>query len=289
MQKRILGFLLIFATGFINAQSFDENFDQVDSLLLNGWISDNNSNPQGSGSWAQDNGNFVAFNGPTNSSIVCGYTSIPLAQSGDISNWLITPTIQFTTGDSIVFWTISYQNGTYPDRLEVRLNRNNTTDAGSTSSSVGDFDTTLLVINPSLFSGGAYPMVWTRYAFKIEGVNPSQPCRLGFRYYVTNGGQAGANGSTIGIDHFQYKSNVIGIENETTLLAFVQLINEQIIIHVPESTDPFNVELMDISGKVVLSGNYLLTATINTEDYSGGIYMVKILYHGKYLIKKISF
>jgi hypothetical protein len=290
MQKRILYFLVIFFVGSLHAQSFNENFDHVDSLFLNGWVKQNNSSPLGPDSWQQDAGNFAAQNGPVNSSIVCGFRSIPLGQSGDISNWLLTPTINFINGDSIVFWTISYQNAAYADRLEVRLNRSNTTDVGSDPSSVGDFDTTFLVINPTLTtSGGAYPMIWTRYAFKIDGVSGSQPCRLGFRYFVTDGGQTGTNGSTIGIDHFQYKSTLVGIEDQTPLLAFVQLLNGELLINVPGATHPFSVELLDMSGKTIYHNEYDETAAINIGDYSNGVYMIKIIYEGKYLIKKISF
>jgi len=289
MQKRILYFIIITFFSSLHAQSFNENFNDVDSLFLNGWVKQNNSAPLGSGSWEQDVGNFTAQNGVSNSSVICGFKSIPLGQSGDISNWLITPTINFSNGDSIVFWTISLQNGTYPDRLEVRLNRSNTADVGTSSTSVGDFDTTFLVINPTLISAGAYPMIWTRYAFKIDGISLLQPCRLGFRYFVTDGGQAGSNGSTIGIDHFQYKSNLVGIEGESPLLAFVQLLNGQIMISIPGATGSFTVELLDMSGRTIYSSEYQKSAGINIGDYSNGVYMVKIVYQGKYLIKKISF
>lgn len=290
MQKRILYFLILTIFGSLHAQSFNENFDDVDSLFLNGWVRQNNSAPLGSGNWEQDDGNFTAQNGSSNSSIVCGYKSIPLGQSGDISNWLITPTINFTNGDSIVFWTISYQNGAYPDRLEVRLNRSNTTDVGTNPTSTGDFDTSFLVINPTLTTvGGAYPMIWTRYAFKIDGVSMAQPCRIGFRYFVTDGGQTGANGSTIGIDHFQYKSMLVGIEDETPLLAYIHLLNGYIMINVPDAVVPFSVELLDVSGKIIYNGEHDQSAAINIGEYSNGIYLIKIVYQGKYLIKKISF
>lgn len=290
MHKRILIILFLFCVGKINAQSFIENFSNVDSLFLNGWVQQNNSSPAGSGGWQQDFGNFTAPFPPNNSSIVVGYTSIVSGQAGDISNWLITPTINFTTGDSIIFYTISYQNGAYADRLEVRLNKNNTTDVGFTTTSVGDFDSLLFTINPTLTTtGGAYPMIWTRYACKIDGVSPATPCRIGLRYFVTDGGQAGTNGSTIGIDHFEYKSTLVGIEDNEPLLAYVQLLNGLIHIDIPQSTHSFTVELMDISGKLIHAGTYEKQASIDVGNYSGGVYLIKIVYEGKYLIKKISF
>lgn len=290
MQKRIIIILICFFPLLGNAQNFVEDFVDVPSLYLNGWFQVNNSSPMGTGTWEQDFGNFDAPFGPDNSSIVVGYTSIVAGQSGDISNWLITPTINCTEGDSIIFYTRSFQNAAYPDRLELRLNRTNTIDVGISITSVGDFDTTLLTINPTLtISTGGYPMIWTRYAVMIEGISPSTPCRIGLRYFVTDGGQAGVNSSTIGIDHFEYKSVFTGIENETPLQAFVSMSNGQIGVQVPQATHSFMVDLLDITGKTISMGAYDQEAWIDSRQFSQGVYLIKIVYEGKYLIKKISF
>lgn len=272
------------------SQSFVEGFANVPILFSSGWVQINNSSPVGSGNWRQDNGNFTTPFGALNSNIVVGYTSIASGQSGDISNWLITPTISMTPGDSIIFYTISFQNSTYPDKLEVRLNRNNTIDVGTSTTSVGDFDTTLFIINPTLTTGsGGYPMLWTRFACKIDGIAPSTPCRIGLRYFVIDGGQTGENSSTIGIDNFEYKSVLTGIENDVPLLAFIKFINGQIIIDIPGVTHSFTVEYIDVSGKILHHAEYEKTAAIDIGNYSNGIYLIKIMYEGKYLIKKISF
>jgi len=292
MQKRILFFLFLFSVIQLNAQNFTEGFMNVPALFSSGWVQQNNSSPSGSGGWMQDNGNFDAPpSSPLNSVIICNYTSIASGQSGDISNWLITPTINLTNGDSIIFYTRSFNNSAYPDRMEVRLNRTNTTDVGSSSTSVGDFDTTFLTINPGLITGsGTYPMIWIRYAFAITGVpSSSTPCRIGFRYFVTDGGETGVNGSTIGIDDFQYKSIFTGIEGEEPLHAFIQLNNGVLNIDVPDATQMFSVELMDVSGKVLSKAEYEKNATIYLNEFSAGVYLIRVVYQGKYLIKKISF
>lgn len=290
MQKRIFLLLLICTPILLSAQNFTEGFDTVSNIYLNGWVQKNNSSPMGSGTWEQDFGNFTAHSGSSNSSVVVGYTSITDGQSGDISNWLISPTITFDPGDSIIFWTISFQNTTYPDRLEVRLNRSNTTNVGSSTTDVGDFDTTLLVINPNLEQIlNGYPMVWTRFGIRIDGIGPATPCRIGLRYHVTDGGQAGSNSSTIGIDDFEYKSIYTSVENENPLTAYVTLVNSQLIIEVPEAVSDFETELVDISGKKLISGKYNKTAILDMQEYSSGVYLIRITYKGKYLIKKISF
>ncbi len=292
MQKRILFFLTSFIGLYLNAQNFTEGFTDVPALFSSGWAQQNNSSPFGSGGWMQDNGNFdQPPSAPNNSVIICDYTSIASGQSGDISNWLITPTINLTNGDSIVFYARSFNNSAFPDRMEVRLNRNNTTDVGSSTTSVGDFDTTFLTINPGLVSGtGGFPMAWTRFAFAITGVpTSSTPCRIGFRYFVTDGGENGSNGSTIGIDNFQYWSVFTGIEGEEPLHAFIQFINDQLIVEVPEAVRPFSLELMDISGKLLNKGEFEKSFSTDLSFFPDGVYLLRIVYEGKYLVKKISF
>jgi hypothetical protein len=109
------------------------------------------------------------------------------------------------------------------------------------------------------------------------------------RYFVTDGGQAGVNSSTIGIDHFEYKSVFTGIENETPLQAFVSMSNGQIVVQVPQATHSFMVDLLDITGKTISMGAYDQEAWIDSRQFSQGVYLIKIVYEGKYLIKKISF
>lgn len=291
MHRRILFILALFSSS-LYSQGFVEGFDTVTNLFSNGWVQQNNSTPLGSGIWAQDNGNFPdpIPSPPTNSSIVVGYTSIASGQSGDISNWLITPTISMSPGDSIIFYTISYQNSAYPDRLEVRLNRNNTTDVGSSTTSVGDFDTTLFTINPNLITtSGGYPMIWKRYACIINGIAPLTACRIGLRYFVTDGGQTGSNSSTIGIDNFEYKTALIGIENQSPLFAYTQLINGQIVIEIPEATHSFTAEIIDMWGRILHHADCDKSCAFDVGNYCSGVYLIKIVYEGKYLIKKISF
>ena len=108
MHKRIYLFLALLFPMLGYSQSFVEGFTDVPNLFATGWVQTNNSSPLGPGNWRQDNGNFTAPFGASNSSIVVSYTSIVSGQSGDISNWLITPTISMSPGDSIIFYTISY-------------------------------------------------------------------------------------------------------------------------------------------------------------------------------------
>ena len=109
-------------------------------------------------------------------------------------------------GDKFTFWTRT-TTGTFPDRLQVRQSTNGASvNVGTTESSVGDFSTLLLDINPNLTSTG-YPTAWTQYTLTMSGLPAAGISgRLAFRYYVTGAGPAGANSDFIGIDNAVYTS-----------------------------------------------------------------------------------
>jgi hypothetical protein len=169
-----------------------------------GWAITNNSSPAGTATWFQGNATvFPSHIGDPTSYIGVNFNSV--AGANTISNWLLTPEFMFNNGDSFSFWTrVPTGGGTFPDRLEVRWSGNGgSTDVGTTATSVGDFDTLLLSINPDLTSTG-YPEVWTQFTVDISGLSGPTSGRLAFRYFVTNGGPSGANSNYIGIDTFEY-------------------------------------------------------------------------------------
>jgi hypothetical protein len=86
----------------------------------------------------------------------------------------------------------------------VRLSTNGaSTDVGATATSVGDFQTLLLDINPNYTLTG-YPNVWTKFIVPVSGIPSPTTGRLAFRYFVENGGPSGANSDHIGIDTVVY-------------------------------------------------------------------------------------
>ena len=52
-----------------------------------------------------------------------------------------------------------------------------------------------------------YPSVWTQYSVTLSGISGTPTGRLAFRYFVENGGPAGANSDYIGIDTVAYDCN----------------------------------------------------------------------------------
>lgn len=187
----------------------NEGFDNVAALTSSGWFMQNNSQPTGTTGWFQGNPDvFTAQAGATNSYIAANFNNT--SGTGTISNWLLTPTVTFNNGDQIKFYTRTQTDSTLPDRLEVRLSTNgSSTDVGTTATSVGDFTTLLLTINPNLEQSG-YPQTWTQYTLTLSGLPAAGvTARAAFRYFVTNAGPTALNANYIGIDTFQYIPAVV--------------------------------------------------------------------------------
>ena len=80
---------------------------------------------------------------------------------------------------------------------------------GATNTSVGDFSTLLLDINPTYTASG-YPTAWTQYTLTMRGLPAAGVNgRLAFRYFVENAGPGGANSDYIGIDDVVYTTTTM--------------------------------------------------------------------------------
>ena len=205
--------------------SYHEEFDSMQRVIDMGWKGVNLSDPIGSQSWQQ--GSFVADNvkgGPFFSSISAhSYKAsanelafVPYTAGAGLSFincWLITPELSMKNGDKISFWTTTADPVGFPDRMQVWLNpTNNSTNVGRSAGDTGDFTVKLLDLNPNLSTSpypDGYPTTWTKFEIVISnlpnGTIP-QKHRVGFRYYVKDGGPDGAVSNEIGIDDFDFIS-----------------------------------------------------------------------------------
>jgi PKD repeat protein len=206
--KRASFLLLALVVGGSNsnkasAQVIAEGFDNILTLPASGWTMQNLSSPLGLTNWFQGNDLvMLAYTGNNDSYIGANFNNT--SGTGTISNWLITPNRTFNNGDQISFFTAKADPDIYPDRMQVRLSTNGTsTNVGATSTSVGDFTTLLLDINPTLDTG-IYPTTWTQYTITLSGLPGPTSGRIAFRYFVTSGGPDGDNSDYIGIDEFFY-------------------------------------------------------------------------------------
>jgi len=173
-----------------------------------GWTNINHSEPVGIPSWRQGAQSnifppvwFIAQSGPEESYAGVDYDSTDTL--GTISDWLISPPLNFRNGDIVQFFTragIPNNPATiYPDRLELRLSTaGDSLDIGTGAFGTGVF-ALLLSINPTLQQDG-YPYVWTAYSVILTGLSVPVQGRLAFRYFVENGGSDGENSYYIGVD-----------------------------------------------------------------------------------------
>ncbi len=176
-----------------------EGFDDITTLIPNGWARINNSQPLGTTNWFQGiPAVFPSQSGAPNSYIAANFQNT--GTTGTISNWLLTPSLTLQNGDQLSFFTRQPLGSTFPDRLQVRMSLNGaSTDVGMTATSVGDFATLLLDINPTYIIG-VYPQVFTQFTVTLSGIGSPTTGRLAFRYFVEDAGLSGANSDYIGID-----------------------------------------------------------------------------------------
>lgn len=282
MKKTLLSISLILSFGVGLAQNLiSEGFTTFANLATAGWITTNQSSPVGASTWAQGGGSAFTSGGQAGgatSFTLCNFNST--VGVGTISNWLITPTLSLQNGDVITFYSRAGGTGTgtvYPDGLEVRLNSTDVTASGNPSGAtgVGAFTTLAVAINPGLTTTG-YPFVWTQYTYTVSGLTGTVPCKIGFRYYVTNGGPDGANSNIVGIDTFSvdrtlstddfFKNNFAVYPNPTRDVLNVSNVNS---LEITDAT------ITDINGRIVKEFRSSI-ASINVSDLNAGIYFLKI-------------
>jgi hypothetical protein len=205
--------------------SYREEFDSMERVVAAGWKAVNLSNPIGGDSWQQ--GSYIV-NATKGGPFVSGIPAHSYKASANelafvpytcgeglsfINCWLISPPLTMKNGDIISFWTRTKDAVSFPDRMQVWLNPNNDgTNVGRSDASTGDFTVKLLDLNPNYsFSPypDGYPTTWTKFEFIISGLpngTIAQKHRVGFRYYVKNGGPSGSVSDEIGIDDFEFLS-----------------------------------------------------------------------------------
>lgn len=191
-------------------QTHTQEFDNIASATSAGWqfrnlSEDHSSNAPG---FVNTQG-LAAFSG--SGSIMCTYE----ANNGDglISVWAISPKVILQNGDKISFYTISANDysdpaNVFPDRLQLRVSPYGGDEIADDPTAVGGFTVNLVDVNPSLSATlpSAYPDQWTKFEGTISGLSKPVEGHYAFRYFVADGGTAGANSNAIAIDKVIYTS-----------------------------------------------------------------------------------
>jgi hypothetical protein len=202
----LLGVSTLLLTQVISAQTLlSEDFEgTITDLTTAGWTITNNSDPIGALDWFKpvDASLFAAHLGTDTSYVSSSFEAVDTL--GPISNWLLTPSLSLQNGDMISFYTRATAAEIAPDVLELRLSTaGNSTDVGTTATSVGNFSTLLITINPNVTVGLAdsYPITWTQYSVTLSGLaSGGVTGRFAFRSTVVDGGAGGTNGDYLGLD-----------------------------------------------------------------------------------------
>jgi len=199
----LVGFLAVLGVVESRAQALSEGFDVVP---VAGWFTQNNSTPNGTTGWFQGSSVFPSQTGAANSYIGANFNNS--TGTNTISNFLVTPVRTLSAGDTISFYTRTVSASAFPDRLQVRISlagASTNVGTGVLETSVGDFTTKVLDINPNYDTGG-YPEAWTLQTIVLTAAQVPTPTsgRIALRYFVEDAGPSGNNSNFIGIDTFNY-------------------------------------------------------------------------------------
>lgn len=228
-------------------QSLVEEFDTLSAAKSRGWLLKNRSEPIGPAVWVngttgnQSMGTTDAYSSKATATgfISTDYSSCAITGNlgeGTISNWVISPKVMLQNGDKIIFYARGLDSvSRWGDRLQVLINKNNDGAECGRGLNPGDFDVTLLDINPLNASGFtvpaiaaqaypwpfasappfpliydnamSFPRFWTRFEARIPANSLPKPVlgRFALRYFVPNGGTNG-RGDHISLDSIAYVS-----------------------------------------------------------------------------------
>ncbi|WP_339887662.1 choice-of-anchor J domain-containing protein [uncultured Flavobacterium sp.] len=283
-MKKTLLLCALLVSAFSNAQNLiTEGFDTYANLATAGWLATNQSSPLGASTWAQGGGTAFATGGQAGgatSFALCNFNSTTGA--GTISNWLITPVLNLQNGDVVTFY--SRTGGTsspFPDRLEVRLNTTDATVGGNPSGAtgVGAFTTVALTINPNLTTTG-YPLTWTQYTYTITGLTGIVASKIGFRYFVIDGGPDGSNSNIIGLDSFSVDRPVASTQSffANNFSIYPNPANNVLNLSVKNGLAINEITMVDINGRTVKTITNSLNSEmeINVSDLTSGVYMLNV-------------
>ncbi len=181
-------FVLFFKNSHAQNIIFKDDFNgnnSVAGLQARGWVViDNDGGGTSPGAWFQGNPTvFKAFEGPDSGYVASNFAGANT--SGLIDEWLITPVLSVSQGDTLTFWARSAQNTGFNDSIFVFVSP-----TGSTSLSSYQF----------VFSAKLDINNWQSY---FVAFNSSLSARIAVRYFVLNGN---TKGDYIGLDLFQLKS-----------------------------------------------------------------------------------
>ncbi len=169
-RASLLGILLVVGIGlqaWVRPQApnaptvLNENFDDFDDVLADGWVIVNASEPINTNNtqhnrWKQGKSNnydyFDSHSGADDSYAASSWRASTGDNDSIVSNWLLTPPVVLENGKTVSFWTRAADCLENPDRLDVRFSTAGTSTNVATGNNTGNFSNLLGRINPDLDS-----------------------------------------------------------------------------------------------------------------------------------------
>jgi hypothetical protein len=200
----------------VGVLSLSEGFESVSGLSSKGWFFQNNSSPipLSPSTWTQavtSTSNFAAQSSPADSYAQVDFSSTAgdiTQANGTISNWLITPELDFSQGGVFSFFARTFGGNSRAELIEARLSgAGSSINVGTLATDVGDFTTLVgaagsLTIPATSPGSGISTSSWTKYSFNIAPQAGSG--RLAFRYFATDGGVNGTQAQYAALDTVSY-------------------------------------------------------------------------------------
>jgi hypothetical protein len=191
----------------VAVSTLNQGFESVAGLTAAGWAFQNNSNPgplatTPTANWGQGvAGNPVNAQAGANASYIFVGADSSAGDAdganGQVSNWLITPELDFSQGGTFSFYTRTFLGNPGLERIDVRLsNAGASTNVGTTPTDVGDFTTSLLTVGSltaPLVYPGAVSTTNNYQQFTLNIAPTAGTGRIAFNYVGDNGGQNGTS------------------------------------------------------------------------------------------------
>ena len=285
MKKLLLSIALLASFGFVQSQNLvTENFD----VFPVSWTKLNLSSPVGANMWGAGSAatmpNIAGGAGAYNGTAATSYAYVNFSSTtgnNTISNWLIAPVISLINGDIITFYSVKGLSGgtdVYADNLQMRISTNGVATVNPVGNlGIGDFTTLALEINPTLSPTG-YATTWTQYSYTVTGLPIATNCKVAFRYFVTNGGPAGANSDQIGLDQYSV-DRVLSTEDffSSNFSIHPNPVNDLLNITFKNGATVETIEVIDMHGRTVNRANAASSETIqiNVANLADGVYFVR--------------
>ena len=299
MKKLHYLFLLLPLIG-ISQNQYSFGFEGTTAAMISsGWQVTNQSSPvyTGAPTWSiPASAPTTTFAGGAQAGTATSFSLINFtstgtsstAGSGTISNWLISPIVNVQNGDVVTFYTRLGRNvaaggsASYADNLELRMSTNGafTTNPSGGAAGLGDFTNLLVEVNPSL-DLTSYPITWTQYSYTVAGLTGPSDVKFAFRYFVTDGGPAGANSDIIGIDSFSVDRPTAANQDffSSNFSLSPNPVKDIFTVNAKNNIAVQNIKVVDINGRIVNELNNINSSDamqVNIGELNAGVYFVKV-------------